>query len=293
MSTTQSTKNRKSSFFWISTRGPFFVFLALTGGVAWLFYQAILEIIQTAIVTAAATGVLVLVTSYYTWQAQLNAEYTEETLEEMRKDREKEGRILTIAFGIDPVRKELDGRRDDWNQAIGENEDGLPVIEGRWTLPDEEFLNDISEAYESVESDLRVFIRMISSYQDDREVVHVDLRSEIRERFQNDNSTEDVPPEIMANYLLNPEGTYGYSEAWENLRDDLNQIRLETLEENTLTELRDSFQEIRSRSESLSDELGTARKEFKKTYSITDLEVEETVEQSELSPAQIIEPAHT
>lgn len=75
---------------------PLIFFILLFGGLAWLLWQAWQGVVQNPFVSAAASFVLVAVTVYYAWQLRKSADRTAETLDEMKKDRAKRGKVLPL-----------------------------------------------------------------------------------------------------------------------------------------------------------------------------------------------------
>lgn len=110
----------------------------------WLLWKAYQGDISVPLVSAASSFALVTVTIYYAWQSRRSVQSTEATLDEMRKDRQKHGKILTIAFGIDAIKSDLDRYREKWESL---DEGSCPQLGHGWEFPDEQVLNDIEEVY--------------------------------------------------------------------------------------------------------------------------------------------------
>jgi hypothetical protein len=241
--------------------------------------------------SVVASSLLVLVTTVYAYQAYKNAEYTQATLDEMEKDREKHGRVLTIAYGIDPIRDKLQSYCEDWTRS---GRGCYPKLTSEWGLPDDEVISDIEEVYPEFEDDFEDFLDALDAYGEKWYLFHGDLEDKIIEdhperlqEYVEENEGEEVSS-VLASYALNPEGPFGHSELHRELQSDLAMLRGDSVFGDVFDDIEVVYNQLIDENKEFCENLDEAREELKSEYGITDLEIEEVKKQSSLEDPDII-----
>lgn len=281
------------------------LWIAGIGFTVFLIFPALLGYLSSAFVTAVATTVLVLVTIYYAWQTRESTKLTQDSLEETQKDRAKPGKVLAIAFGIDPI---LDDLRANKRRLESEEENGSPLYSlNRWEKPDWAVISDIeaSSSYSDFLTDIEEYTDEIREYQE----VWIDLKdemsSELLDGFGDELETiaEDRanPPQKEADLYINDALSYtGMCLEPEDANEKLNQEAMKIREsedfENELESLESLNEELRTLNLRIGEGLENVRSEYKKEYGIAEHEIKMTSETSELDegiPSSTPRPAYT
>ncbi|WP_226024014.1 hypothetical protein [Halomicrobium salinisoli] len=269
--------------------------LVLTGV---LLILAFVGIVSYQFVSAASTIVLVAVTTYYAWQSRQSAQHTKDTLNEMHKDREKPGAELVIAYGIDPAINVLERRETKWEDEGEAEKDSLPTVD-KLRLPDEEFLTDLEEKYPGTEDDFSDYVQANNVYKATWESLRETLEGQIRDDYEdlleplvdNDARREEQIEGFAQQFsenILELSGTISaHHEKWMKVRGDLRSLRNEHDDE--FDDLEDKFETVKQLNQNLLSDFYQLRKEYKDEYGITDLEVEEAKNTTELEGPEIVD----
>lgn len=281
----------------------FLCLLIVVGGLLWRAYQGDASY---QLVSSLSTFALVAITIFYAWQLRKNAENTAKTLDEMQKDRAKHGKILTIAYGIDPICEELDSYYEEWTRP---DEGYYPELKQRWQIPDDAFISDIEEQYPEFSEDFKEFTSIVNRYESEWVDLHEHLQcfllEEADEPLEVFSIYKDGPHEReskkntqrMASYALNPDGHHGIDDmligntrekVWEEIKDEVVSLREETEFEDEFKVLQKHFEKLKGKNQFISRELKEARDNLKTEYGITDLEIEEVKKESPLEDPDII-----
>jgi hypothetical protein len=241
---------------------------------------------------------LVVVTAVYAYQTAKSVEYTEDSLDEMRREREKPGSVLIIAYGIDPLKDELERRNERWEEHA--EKASLPSVD-ELEMPDEEFLSDLDSQYPGVTEMFRDYVRENRVYgikwdrlyeELEQEILeeNVDLLQQFVDNEQREEEQLEMYADIFATNILEMSGMRrGHSEEWSKVRDELlNLRRMEFEEEDGLDGLAEQFEKVETLNQSLINNLIEVRKEFKSEYGITDLEIEEAKQESILEEPDVV-----
>lgn len=241
---------------------------------------------------------LVVVTAVYAYQTAKSVEYTEDSLDEMRREREKPGSVLIIAYGIDPLKDELERRNERWEEHA--EKASLPSVD-ELEMPDEEFLSDLDSQYPGVTEMFRDYVRENRVYGIKWDRLYEELEQEILEEYVNllqqfvDNEQREeeqleMYADIFATNILEMSGMRrGHSEEWSKVRDELLDLRrMEFEDEDGLDGLAEQFERVETLNQSLINNLIEVRKEFKSEYGITDLEIEEAKQESILEEPDVV-----
>ena len=216
----------------------------------------------------------------------------------MRRDREKPGSILVVAYGIDPLLDELE-RRSEKEEEQAEM-DSLPPVDDL-QMPDEEFLSDLDSQYPAVAEMFRDYVRENRVYGIQWGRLNEEIEHEIFEECENllqqfvDNGQREheqleMYTDIFARNVREMSGMRrGHSEEWSRVRGELLEFReMEFEDDDGLGELAEQFETVESLNQDLIDQLNRVRKEFKSEYGITDLEIEEAKQKSVLEEPDVI-----
>jgi len=241
---------------------------------------------------------LVVVTAVYAYQTAKSVEYTEDSLDEMRRDRKKPGSILIIAYGIDPLKDELERRNEKWEEHA--EKASLPSVD-ELEMPDEEFLSDLDSQYPGVTEMFRDYVRENRVYGIKWDRLYEELEQEILEEYvdllhqfvdneQREEEQLEMYADIFATNILEMSGMRrGHTEEWSKVRDELLDLRrMEFEDEDGLDGLAEQFEKLELLNQSLINSLIEVRKEFKSEYGITDLEIEEAKQESILEEPDVV-----
>jgi len=241
---------------------------------------------------------LVVVTAVYAYQTAKSVEYTEDSLDEMRRDRKKPGSILIIAYGIDPLKDELERRNEKWEEHA--EKASLPSVD-ELEMPDEEFLSDLDSQYPGVTEMFRDYVRENRVYGIKWDRLYEELEQEILEEYvdllhqfvdneQREEEQLEMYADIFATNILEMSGMRrGHTEEWSKVRDELLDLRrMEFEDDDGLDGLAEQFEKLELLNQSLINSLIEVRKEFKSEYGITDLEIEEAKQESILEEPDVV-----
>lgn len=273
------------------------IFALLAAGLFILLYRAWIGEESSAFVTAAASFVLAVVTIHYAWQAQRSNRYTEKTLDEMRLDRAKQGKILVIAHGIDPIRQQLEGHKQSWDLEDSHREP-VPNLEAGSPLnPDWTTRRDIDDSsYSSFSDDIDQYLVLISDYMEIWDDLHAQLTAEIHSEYEKELSSilpetpqgETEPlAERFANSVL--KGTPLRIRGAEEVAEDIYQESFHYRENHTeqIDSLWSLIEEIDALNVRIYGKLGEAREDIKGTYNITEFEIRNMKKESNLGPTRV------
>lgn len=276
---------------------PVVIFALLAAGLFILLYRAWIGEESSAFVTAAASFVLAVVTIHYAWQAQRSNRYTEKTLDEMRLDRAKEGKILVIAHGIDPIRQQLEGHKQSWNLKDSDREPVPNLGSGSPQNPGWTTRRDIDDSsYSSFSDDIDRYLALISDYMEIWDDVHAQLTAEIHTEYKEElNSILPETPqgeteplaERFANSVL--KGTPLRISGAEEVAEDIYQESFHYRENHTeqIDSLWSLIEEIDALNVRIYGKLGEAREDIKSTYNITEFEIRNMKKESNLGPTRV------
>jgi len=274
---------------------PLVILILVLGG---LVVGNLLGWVEQSTATIFSSFTLVVVTAVYAYQTTKSVEYTEKSLDEMRRDREKPGSILVVAYGIDPMLDEMERRSEKWGEHA--EKASLPPVD-ELEMPDEEFLSDLDSRYPGVTEMFRDYVQENRVYSIQWERLNEELEGEIREEYQDllqqfvDNEQREqeqleMYADIFAQNVLEMSGMRrGHSEEWSKVRSELLELReMEFEDEDALDDLAEQFETVESLNQNLIDRLNEVRREFKSEYGITDLEIEEAKQESILEEPDVI-----
>jgi hypothetical protein len=205
---------------------------------------------------------------------------------------------LIIAYGIDPLKDELERRNERWEEHA--EKASLPSVD-ELEMPDEEFLSDLDSQYPGVTEMFRDYVRENRVYgikwdrlyeELEQEILeeNVDLLQQFVDNEQREEEQLEMYADIFATNILEMSGMRrGHSEEWSKVRDELlNLRRMEFEEEDGLDGLAEQFEKVETLNQSLINNLIEVRKEFKSEYGITDLEIEEAKQESILEEPDVV-----
>ena len=274
----------------IKTYIPIITLVGLFGGLCWLLWEAQRGKFEYQFVSLVTSLVIVAVTIYYAWQLRKSADRTADTLDEMQKDRAKHGKILTIAFGINPLLADL--RKD--NHSL-ESNDGdsveLPFLQD-WQKPDWAVKSDInqSESYPDFDEDIEIFINDISNYKKGWRDVRERLAENLLEECKNELEliTEDGGHSLQSAADQYAQAALSCSQMYlepskvnQQITEKASKLRTNQLEKD-VCELESQVKEIHSRNRVIGKRLEQVKKEYKEEYGISEHEIKEVAKESPL-----------
>lgn len=245
---------------------------------------------------------LFLVTIYYARQLQKSADYTQDTLVEMEKDRKKEGIILAISHVLDPLVEEVRNKQADWDRS-----EGPPEI-NEWKMPDETFVTQLGEANTDTHSQFQMIIEDIKQYKEERVRLQAEISRFLMCRIvwpdPPDNKSRKREQELaiddgvhrLANYIINPTS---HNAIWssgtklefneldmddENLSDTVRRLS-ETSDD--IEKLESDVEDLQTDTDRLLERLLNSRKELKEEYGISEVEILRSKENVDMSKPEL------
>ncbi|MFD1643847.1 hypothetical protein [Halohasta litorea] len=274
---------------------PLGVLILVLGG---LVAGVILGDIEQSTASTVSSFTLVVVTAVYAYQTVKSVEYTEESLDEMRRDREKPGSILVIAYGIDPLLDEFERRQKKWREEA--RKDSFSSIQDL-KMPDNVFLNDldtkspgIKEMFSEYVTQNRRYMIQWGNLVEMMEEAILEEREDLLQSYVDNDVREEEILESYAhvfarNIMELSSGRRGHSEIWADLNSELLELREKKIKEtDEIDELMDRFEQVKSLNHELIYSLRSVREEYKSEYGITDLEVLEAKEESSLEQPDVV-----
>lgn len=275
---------------------PLGFLLGLLLMVGFLLREAAHGRVPPQLVTAAATFVLVAGTIYYAWQARKSTDQTEKTLEQMEMDRKKPGKILVIAFGIDPVLNELRTFQAYWERIHEEIKVGQVPGMDLVKIPDHIFVQDIDEHVNGFENRLERYVEYVTVYRDGRDELVSDMQDYIIENYAEipDGSSADIHNaelsiRLFAQRLLSkpenePRSEYLEEEGvWNEALEDLSPVEEHSEFGPQMDDVTKSLDGLDELIDDLIDDLESAKEDIRETYNITRMEIQEAKNTTDLA----------
>jgi hypothetical protein len=287
-----------SAFSKLGVEKLFVLLGALILALALLVVGNLVGVVDQSTASIVSSFTLVVVTAVYAYQTTKSVEYTEKSLGEMKRDREKPGIILVVAYGIDPLLDEVESRSEKWDEQA--EMDSLPPVD-ELEMPDEEFLSDLNSQYPGVTALFSDYLRETRVYRIQWDRLNEELEQEILEEYeellreliddeQREQELLEMYPEIFARNILELSGMRrAHSEEWSEVRNELLPLReMEFEVEGGIDTLAEQFDTVQSLNQDLIDHLSEVRSQYKLEYGITDLEIEEAKQESILEEPDVI-----
>lgn len=265
------------------------LFAILVVLLACLLYLSWAGAVSAALVTAAASLVLAIVTMYHARNAGKNAQHMEKSVEQMRKDRAKPGKILVIGFGIDPQFEALNSDVDEWTFDSDEN-GHLPRLSGSGHPVSEELIKrDLDDSsYPEFSPDIDCYYSLLHNYKNKWTELHDCLTEDILSAWGDELTAlyEDKSEEYRCQ--VTKDIAFWILRRTKELPSDL-----EEAEEIywSASELRDDYadkidellwilDELKELNDHIRENLKRVREEFKRSHEITEFEIEAAKEES-------------
>lgn len=278
---------------------PIAFFVALFGWLSWLLWRASKGDIQNPFVSAAASFTLVAVTIYYAWQSRKSAQHTQETLVQMRKDREKRGKSLMIGFGIDPLSEELKAYKSYLEKTRKEldMEHLLPIDGVR--KPDHVVVADIDDQVNGFEDRLEQLVDSVRSYQSERKQLlqnMVDYATENIIEIPTETEAEIHNVELGLQLYFQkmikgskpePRDAIDDKTKWEKLENEFYPPQDHPRFGQAISDTIEDLDGVVGLVCNLNQDLKIARKDIKKEYQITEVEIQDTKQDSQLDEVEL------
>lgn len=278
---------------------PVAVLAALAIALLFLLYFAFRGKLSTGLANAAASLILVIVTIYYAYQAKQNADFMEESVKQMEKDRAKRGHVLAIAFGIDEILDKLE-KNANRGDVDSPNRPPLPKF-GHYTgsRRDGPVERDIRKAYKGFPDEIERHRAKLRKYSRERGELKERMRDEIYSRAgdefvellgQRGESTDRELAKNIAEWTLrgHRDSVSDADEAAQTVYQLGLEVRKE--EQDTVEELRSLREQVRESRENLVEELQAVRSDWRQEYGISEFEIKKAKKEHDLGPIEVGRP---
>lgn len=294
-------------------------YIALLAILGYFMFQAWVGEVEHTFVTALATTALVLVTCYYAYQSRRYARHSKDTLEEMRKTREKRGVQFVIGKGIDPILSTFCSHNWDFPQKVDNGYQPHKHTKTFFT-PEKNLLLDLEDQHHGIIDEIYEYGRSLENYSDlqlevwkelimqlardiedlnedciEKQAIDVDLAPIFEDEINvsRKNKIGKVLPGLANAIIGIPDSDEieedGVKQIWEARKDHYLKYRENGELADYFEMLDQQFIQTKEKNQHLINEIRKIREQYKQEYGLTEAEILEVTGDTNIEGSVIAE----